>query len=154
MGTIDKNVLNQYMDACALIRETEEEIEKLNRKRKIIAQDSVSGSNPDFPYNAQHFKIHGPAFGYEDDRELRRKEKILKDRKKEAVRLKEEVEEWLNALPQRMQRIIRFKHFDGMTWQQVARKMGKKATEQSVKKEYQRFMKKNKVCPECPTCPD
>ena len=46
-----------------------------------------------------------------------------------------------DTLPVRMQRIIRYKVFEGMTWQQVAKKIGRKATEESVKKEFQRFLK-------------
>ena len=48
----------------------------------------------------------------------------------------------MNTIPVRMQRIIRYKVFEGMTWQQVAKKMGRKATEISLKKEYQRFFEK------------
>ena len=47
----------------------------------------------------------------------------------------------MNTIPVRMKRIIRYKVFEGMTWQQVAKKMGRKATEESVKKEFQRFFK-------------
>ena len=59
---MDKNILSQYIDACELIRETEEEIKKLNRKKKTVIQTNVSGSNPEFPYNPQHFKIQGTTF--------------------------------------------------------------------------------------------
>ena len=55
---MDKTVLEQYIDACALIRETEEDIRKL-QKRKGIVQDSVKGSNPEFPYQAQSFSYRG-----------------------------------------------------------------------------------------------
>ena len=44
------------------------------------------------------------------------------------------------SVPPRMQRIIRYKVFDGLTWGQVAARMGRKATADSVKKEFQRFM--------------
>ena len=46
------------------------------------------------------------------------------------------------TIPQRMQRIIRYKIFEDMTWTEVAARMGRNATELSVKKEYQRFMEK------------
>ena len=47
---MDKNALNEYIDACVLIKETEEDIEKLRRKRQTIVKDSVSGSMNQFPY--------------------------------------------------------------------------------------------------------
>lgn len=140
---MDKNILSQYIDACELIRETEEEIKKLNRKKKTVIQTNVSGSNPDFPYNPQHFKIQGRTFNYADDSQLRYQKKILEERKSQAEQLKTNVEEWLNTIPPRMQRIIKYKVFEELTWQQVARKMGRKATEGSVKMEFQRFFEKN-----------
>lgn len=140
---MDKNILSQYIDACELIRETEEEIKKLNRKKKTVIQTNVSGSNPDFPYNPQHFKIQGTTFNYADDSRLRYQKKILEERKSQAEQLKTNVEEWLNTIPPRMQRIIKYKVFEELTWQQVAQRMGRKATEESIKKEYQRFFKEN-----------
>ena len=140
---MDKNILSQYIDACELIRETEEEIKKLNRKKKTVIQTNVSGSNPDFPYNPQHFKIQGTTFNYADESRLRYQKKILEERKSQAEQLKTNVEEWLNTIPPRMQRIIKYTVFEELTWQQVAQRMGRKATEESIKKEYQRFFKEN-----------
>lgn len=139
---MDKNILSQYIDACELIKETEEEIKKLNRKKKTVIQTNVSGSNPEFPYNPQHFKIQGTTFNYVDDSQLRYQKKILEERKSQAEQLKINVEEWLNTIPPRMQRIIKYKVFEELTWQQVAQRMGRKATEGSVKMEFQRFFEK------------
>lgn len=140
---MDKNILNQYIDACELIKETEEEIKKLNRKKKTVIQTNVSGSNHDFPYNPQHFKIQGTTFSLKDDSHLRYQQKVLEERRTQAQQLKISVEEWLNTIPPRMQRIIKYKVFEELTWRQVARKMGRKATEGSVKMEFQRFFEKN-----------
>ncbi len=140
---MDKNILNQYIDACELIKETEEEIKKLNRKKKTVIQTNVSGSNHDFPYNPQHFKIQGTTFSLKDDSHLRYQQKVLEERRTQAQQLKISVEEWLNTIPPRMQRIIKYKVFEELTWRQVARKMGRKATEGSVKMEFQRFFEKS-----------
>ena len=140
---MDKNILSQYIDACELIRETEEEIKKLNRKKKTVIQTNVSGSNPEFPYNPHHFMVQGTTFSVRDDSQLRCQQKILEERRTQAEQLKTDVEEWLNTIPPRMQRIIKYKVFEEQTWQQVAGKMGRRATETSVKKEYQRFFEKN-----------
>ena len=53
-------------------------------------------------------------------------EKLLKERKENANRIKRDVEQWMNRIPMKMQRIIKWKLFDGLTWQQVARKLGLK----------------------------
>ena len=40
---MDKNVIYEYMDAKALVKETEEDIRR--HRRKTIVQDKVTGSN-------------------------------------------------------------------------------------------------------------
>lgn len=139
---MDKHILDQYIDACALIEEVEEDIRKLKKKKKTIVQTNVSGSNPDFPYNPQHFKIQGTTFTFREDSQLRVEEKLLDQRKADAEKIKIQVEEWMNTIPQRMQRIIRYKIFKGMTWQQVAQRMGRDATKDSVRMEFNNFMEK------------
>lgn len=138
---MDKRILYDYIDACELIKETEAEIRKLRKKKKTIVRTSVSGSNPEFPYNPQRFKIEGATFTYKDDSDLREEEKILEKRKKNAEKIKLEVEKWMNTIPNRMQRIIKYKIFDELTWQQVAQKMGRKATGDSIRMEFNNFMK-------------
>ena len=54
-----KNILEQYMDACELVKETEKDIQQLKKKRKTIVQTNVKGSNPEWPYQEQHFKVQG-----------------------------------------------------------------------------------------------
>lgn len=137
---MDKQILNDYIEACALIREIETEIRKLKKKRKTVIQTNVSGSNPEFPYNPQHFKIQGTTFTYIDDSKLRFEEKLLEEHKARAEEIKLQVEQWMLTIPLRMQRIIRFRVFQKLSWEEVAVKMGRNATEGSVKMEFQRFM--------------
>ena len=63
--------------------------------------------------------------------------------KEKAEELKLQVEVWMISIPFRMQRIIKYKIFEDMTWQQVADRMGRKITEASVKMEFKRFFEKN-----------
>lgn len=140
---MDKAILEDYIDACEQIKETEKEISALKKKRKTIIQTNVSGSNPNFPYEKKHFKIQGTAITVREDSRLRQQEKVLEERKENAERLKQQVEEWLNMIPNRMQRIIRYKIFEGKSWEQVATKIGRKATGNSVRMEFERFMKNN-----------
>lgn len=139
---MDKHILNDYIDACENIKDTEEEIRKLNRRKKTIIQANVNGSNPEFPYEKKRFKIQGMEFAYKDDMSLRFYKKTLEERKQKAEELKLEVERWLNTIPNRMQRIIRYKIFEGMTWEQVAVRIGRKATGDSVRMEFNNFMSK------------
>lgn len=138
---MDKNILDQYMDACALIRETEADIQELE-KRKRTVQDSVKGSNPEFPYQAQSFHIEGTAERPGDWSMLAAEQRILADRKVNAAKIKTEVEAWMNTIPQRMQRIIRMKIFKNLEWERIADEIGRGATGDSVRKEFERFIKK------------
>lgn len=139
---MDKHILDQYIDACALIEETKKDIQKLRQKKRTVIQTNVSGSNPEHPYNPQHFKIQGTTFTFREDSQLRMEEKLLEKRKADAEKIKIQVEEWMNTIPQRMQRIIKYKVFENLTWQQVAQRMGRDATKDSVRMEFNNFMKK------------
>ena len=140
---MDKRILEEYIDACEVIKEAEAEIRKLESKKSITANETVSGSNPEFPYNPQHFKVQGTTYLYSDDCRLRTKKEMLRQKKENAEELKQQVEVWMLSIPFRMQRIIKYKIFEDLTWQQVADRMGRRVTSESVKKEFQRFFEKN-----------
>ena len=140
---MDKRILQDYIDACELLKETEKEINRLNQKKKTVIQDSVKGSSHEYPYIEQHFKVQGTAFSVKDDSCLRREEELLEQRRANAERVKLQVEEWLLTVPTRMQRVIRYRYLEGMTWEQVAAKMGRRATGDSIRKELERFFEKN-----------
>lgn len=137
---MDKKILEDYIDACAFIKETEAEIKKLENKRRVV-QDKVKGSNPEFPYEERSFRLHGTTETFESAGRLAREREILEEQRAGAEELKLQVEEWMKEIPFRMQRIIRYKFFNRLNWEDVAALMGKKCTADSVKKEFQRFMK-------------
>ena len=137
---LDKTILQGYIDACELVRETESEIQKLNRKKKTVIQTNVKGSMHEFPYVEQHFKIQGTTFTVEDDSNLRYEEKLLEQRKANAEQIKLQVEEWMLKLPLRMQRIVKYRYLEGLPWEKVAIKMGRKATADSVRMEMKNFL--------------
>ena len=138
---MDKSVLLDYVDTCMLIRETEREIELLKSRRRDIAQEVVSGSNPEFPFEKRSFTVTGTLYSFEDDRKLQKAEAILDHRLIELQEKKLKVEEWMNTVPSRMQRIIRYRVFQGLPWEAVAGKMGRSATGDSVRMELNNFLK-------------
>lgn len=140
---MDKKILEDYIDACELIKETEKDIQRLKKKKKTIIQTNVKGSNPDWPYEERHFHIEGTTFSYNDDSQLRYEEKLLEERKANAGRIKLQAEAIINKAPVRIQRIYRFKVTQNMKWEEVAEKMGRSCTGESVRKEFQRFLTKN-----------
>ena len=138
---MDKTILQDYIDACELVIETEKDIHRLNQKKKTIIQTNVKGSMPEFPYVEQHFKIQGTTFTVKDDNALRYEEKLLEQRKANAEQIKLQVEEWMLTLPSRMQRIVKYRYLEGLPWEKVAVKMGRKATADSVRMELERFLR-------------
>lgn len=137
---MDKKILEDYIDACAVLEQTEAEIKKLKRKQKTIVKTNVEGSNPEWPYEKKHFTIQGTQFTYVDDGQLRIEEQLKEHQKKDAAELKLMVEEWMLSIPFRMRRIIEYKFFHELTWEEVAKLMGRKCTGESVRQEYRRFM--------------
>ena len=141
---MDKQILEQYIDACELIKDTKDEIGKLRKRRRQIQKDSVKGSAQEFPYTLQTYHLEGLGYAtVKDPDELDRMEKLLEERIRNAEKIKRQVEAWLNTVSPRMQRIIRYRIFEELTWVQVAVKMGRKATEEGIRKEFIRFMENN-----------
>lgn len=138
---MDKRLLWDYIDACELVKETEKDILKLNQKKKTIIQEKVKGSMNEFPYTEQSFKIQGSAFSVKDDDRLQHEEELLRQRKANAKQIKVQVEEWMLTIPMRMQRIIRYKFFDRNTWEKVAKRIGRNVSGESVRKEFENFLK-------------
>lgn len=139
---MDKEILKQYIDACEQVKEAKADILRLKKNRKKIVQDRVSGSAHEFPYTAKSFHIEGLSYPVvTDPDELDRREAILQERLQKAEEIKRQVEAWMLTIPQRMQRIIRYRVFEELSWNEVAIRMGRKATADSVRMEYTNFMK-------------
>ena len=139
---MDKQILEQYIDACELIKDTKDEIRKLRKHRSQMQKDSVKGSAHEFPYTLQTYHLEGLGYAaVKDPDELERMEELLAERIRNAEKIKRQVEAWLNTVSPRMQRIIRYRVFEDMTWAQVAVKMGRKATADGVRMEFTNFMK-------------
>lgn len=142
VNPLDKQILKDYIDACAQVKETKEALLKLRKAKKRRELDAVKGSSHEFPYTAQTFHIEGIAYPLiQDPGEEDRLEEILRERLRKAERIKHDVEAWLNTIPMRMQRIIRYRIFEELPWAEVAARMGRKATPDGIRKEYENFMK-------------
>lgn len=141
MLTVDKKILEDYIDACEFIKETEAEIKKLEKKKQIV-HDKVRGSNPDFPYEERSFTLHGTTETLVEAGSLARERQILETQKADAEELKLQVEEWMQEIPFRMQRIIRYKFFNELTWEEVATLMKCRSGGEAIRLEFYRFMRK------------
>lgn len=142
---VTKEVLIQYADLQkeskeirGRIEKLEEQIERIESQGAVI--DKVSGGEG----GIQSFKIEG--FPYP---EYSRKKTLLYARKATLSELELEIIETLNEVESfistvkdsHMRRIITLRVVDGLTWNQVASKIGGN-TEDSVRKAFDRFMEK------------
>lgn len=120
----------EYIDACELLKETDAEIHRLNRLKQHIQTYSC----PEFSIRQQEIHMEN----------IEKDLAVLEERKVKAYELKREAEEIMDFSPVRIQRIIKYKFFHGMTWQQVADKLGGRGTADSIKKEFQRHFKQSR----------
>ena len=140
-----KEILNQYMDLQKEIKEVrgrihqvEEQIQKIEEDG--IVADTVSGGEG----GIQRYRIEG--FPYP---EYSRKKTLLYTRRTILANLEMDLVETINGVEEfitsvedsRMRRIIDLRFLQGLSWQQVALRIGGN-TEASVKMSFQRFMKK------------
>ena len=145
MAMVTKEILIQYADLQKESKEIRGRIEKLEEQiDRIESQgavvDKVSGGEG----GIQSFKIEG--FPYP---EYSRKKTLLYARKATLSELELEIIETLNEVESfistvkdsHMRRIITLRVVDGLTWNQVASKIGGN-TEDSVRKAFDRFMEK------------
>lgn len=136
---MDKSILRDYIDACELIRETEQDI--CSKRKTEIVHDKVKGSNPEFPYQPQSFNISGCV---ETDLSIegeKSEEEFLEDLKANAQNIKLQVQKWMPTTPIWLQRVIRYKLFQGKTWDEVSAKMGEGKSGDSYRMRFERYMK-------------
>lgn len=142
-----KTVLVQYIDLKHEIVEIESRIQRLQNKLKRINDEgnvryAVKGGDG----GLQTFHIEGFPVAEEDEAKflLSKNIRILNERKAKAEELVVEVESYINQIDDsRMRRMITLRYIDGLSWWRVAEKMGKGYTEDSCKKQMERFVKNN-----------
>lgn len=135
--------LKEYIDICELVEETKLELDRLQGRRPTVAIDKVKGSMQDFPYAETSFKVEGAVDPGVTSKTVKTQEDLLKARIREMEKQRAGLDKWIGKAPARMQRIIRYRFFDRLSWEQVADHMGRGATGDSVRKEFDRFLKKN-----------
>lgn len=139
-----KNILIQYSDLREEIKDLRGRINKLEDQiRKIEAAGAVIDSVKGGEGGIQNYKIQGfpyPEYSRKRSRLYLNKAQ-LENAELELLELTNEVEDYIQSLTDsRIRRIIRFRFMDDLRWYQVAQKMGGRTTEESVRKEFERFM--------------
>ena len=133
-----KEGIKQYNDIVRGIKDLNRRIIKMRSESKDVI-DSVKGSSPTFPYTEHTCIVRGT----EQSQRLRRREKLLETKKKELEELRDRLEQFINIeIPnERIRQILQYRYIDGFSWVKIAFRMEGKATEESVRKELERFLK-------------
>ncbi len=143
---MDKNILEQYedmkkerTDTEQRIRQTEKELERFNKK--YMVKDTVKGGSG----GIQHFTVEGfPYPEYEQKKSLLLSRKLRLEHLEEKLEKQlEEVEKFIDTIENsRKRRILKYKYVDGLSWRDVAKKMGPGNNEDSVRIEIKRFLER------------
>lgn len=148
---MDKAVLSQYIDLKAeivdmeeLIRKTRQEIIKMEG-RDYQVSDSVKGTRRDGTYGS--IRITGYPYNLCERRKmlLEQREKKLDAFRDRLLELTNQADDYVNGLDDaRMRRMLRYKYFDGLSWVQVAHRMGQGHTADSCRMSVSNFLKEEK----------
>lgn len=141
-----REVLNQYgyllkesEDLCKRIDRLESQIDRIEQEGAVI--DKVMGGEG----GLQPFKIEGFPYPEYSKKKmwLNKNRAILKDREEKINKLLCEIENYISTVDDSIVRlIITYRVLDNMSWCEVASKVGGNNTEDSVRKMYERYVKK------------
>ena len=158
--TIDKSILNQYISEKQEILELRVKIERLESKISRIEQriaeieeghtvkDKVRGGEGGLqsfviegvPYDEYNDKLSDLAFA---KKSLYHTKEVIKAEEMRFILRTKEVEQFISSINDSMvRRIARFRVVDGLSWNEVANKIGGDNTEDSVRMCFERFLKK------------
>lgn len=114
-----RELLEQYLDICAEIRELQKE---------HVVSDTVSASSSEFPYNQYTVTVRGIANGAQDSK------------LKNLLRQKEEIETFVETAENPANRLmLEYRILQGLSWKTVTAKMGWRYTEDGLRKRYSRL---------------
>lgn len=158
---VTKDILNQYISEKQEILELRVKIERLESKISRIEQriaeieeghtvkDKVRGGEGGLqsfviegvPYDEYNDKLSDLAFA---KKSLYHTRELIKSEEMRFILRTKEVEQFISGINDSMvRRIARFRVIDGLSWNEVANKIGGNNTEGSVKMIYQRYLDKN-----------
>lgn len=145
---MDKDILVQYTDLQEEIRDIRRRAERARGQMERMETegtvlDAVKGTRQDGTFGS--IRIEG--FPYADYEKRRRslQSYLLKlaDMEEKLLELTNQAEEYINSIEDsRMRRIVQYRILDGLSWYEVADRMGGKATSDSCRMYFERFLQK------------
>ena len=142
---MNKKELSQLRYLNREIELLKEQIEKAEQDVEAnMAADTVTGSNPVWPYQPRSFRVEGIAVP-EYERRLQRLKNRLQRRLEELMDKREEIEEYIDNIDDsQIRMIMTLRYINGLSWGQVAEHIGGGNTADSVRMMHNRFLKKYK----------
>lgn len=145
---MDRNLLNQYVELKAEIKDIKKRIQQLDKEIEAmerdgyLVSDTVKGTREDGTYGI--ITITGFPFPmyYSKKQILECRKDKLEEFEKKQLLLLGEVDDFINQVEDsRIRRILRYKYLDDMNWVQVACHMGGKHTADSCRMACNKFLK-------------
>ena len=134
-----KNKLEQLYDTRKEISEIEAKLDKIEKEGIKIASVQASYKRPPFTKHDIIVEAQAP----ETKEKINYYKSILQGRLEKLLEIQTEVEEYIAELPtSRLRRIFELKYIEQYAWRKIAYIMGNGATEESIKKEHNRHLKK------------
>lgn len=145
-----KDILEQYCDLQEEIKDLRKRIDNLERQINRIEEEGYVTDTVTRGKRGKKSLGNVIIAGFPQAEYSRKKTRLylnkaqLENAELELLDVTSEVEEYIQSLTDsRIRRIIRFRFIDSLTWYQVAMRIGGRATEESVRKEFERFMADN-----------
>jgi len=141
---VDKKDLQQYRHLKSEIEELKKRIENIEcfRYGDIVA-DSVVGSSTTFPYTQHTIVITGEDTSY--DLQVKKLQAELNKRLRGLIYTERKISSFLESIKDsEIRRMINLRYVEGLTWQQIANRIGE-SDEQYPRKKVKRFMEKQKL---------
>ena len=144
-----KEHLTQLCDIRKEIKDLEARINKLELASKDEVSDIVEATTMSFPIIRTHKKIKGI-----DLKQIKKLEYLtltLENRYDKLLDIQTHTIEFIERLPtSRLRLIFTYRYIDNFSWIKISNLIGNGATEDSIRKEHDRFLEKNDICPFCP----
>lgn len=111
-----KDLLEQYPDICGELKDLDS-----------IVTDSVTSSSLEPPYGKHTVSVRGVPYT---------------ERRVKLERQKAEIEAFVEGIPSAgLRRIVTYRALQGLSWGQVAAKMGYRYSAESARKQYEKILK-------------
>lgn len=138
-------MLKQIPDIKREIRDLEKGIDVTRRRIDTLKRnevcDTVTGSRADLTIGPIQVRGHPEREYGKRLRELQKKKELMEKKKTELSKMESDAEEYIQTISQSsLRRLLRYRYMDGLSWQQVATRMGHKYSAESCRKRVERFM--------------